>query len=187
MCGKARGGSERKRREMTGSGRREYRKGKRKRRKRKGKRRKRKEGGKEKGKRRDEMKEREGEKKRQKGERMGGTEGEKKEGMYKNEPVVCSVSNFRFIGIHCSHYLFDSRRRISSLDQLTRVTKLSTLGAPVPTPLHRSGLNFEVFSPRRGDTLHRWGRNLAWRRDLPSFLPNFAPIGATIRIQDPQN
>jgi len=28
---------------------------------------------------------------------------------------------------------------------------------------------FWGFSPRRGDTLHRWGWNLAWRRG-PSFV-----------------
>jgi len=33
------------------------------------------------------------------------------------------------------------------------------------------------FSPCRGDTLHRWGWNLA-----PSSMPNFTPIGATTRV-----
>ena len=43
---------------------------------------------------------------------------------------------------------------------------------------------FWGFSPRRGDTLHRWGWNLAWRRGpkVPSSLPNFTPIGATTRV-----
>jgi len=27
-----------------------------------------------------------------------------------------------------------------------------------------SEADYEVFSPRRGNTLHRWGWNLAWRR-----------------------
>ena len=33
---------------------------------------------------------------------------------------------------------------------------------------------FWGISPRRGETLHRWGWNLAW--------PNFTPIGATTRV-----
>ena len=43
---------------------------------------------------------------------------------------------------------------------------------------------FWGFSPRRGDTLHRWGWNLARRREpsVPSFVPNFTPIDATIRL-----
>jgi len=43
---------------------------------------------------------------------------------------------------------------------------------------------FWGFSPHRGDTLHRWGWNLARRRGpkVPSFVPNFTPIGATIRV-----
>ena len=43
---------------------------------------------------------------------------------------------------------------------------------------------FWGFSPRRGDTLHRWGWNLAWRRGLkvPSSMPNFTPIGAKTRV-----
>ena len=43
---------------------------------------------------------------------------------------------------------------------------------------------FWGFSPRRGDTLHRWGWNLAWRRGpkVPSSMPNFTPIGATTRV-----
>jgi len=44
---------------------------------------------------------------------------------------------------------------------------------------------FWGFSHRRGDTLHRWGWNLAWR--VPSSMPNFTPIGETVRVQDPQN
>jgi len=44
---------------------------------------------------------------------------------------------------------------------------------------------FWGFSPRRGDTLHRWGWNLAWRTVLSS-MPNFTPIGATTRVQDPK-
>ena len=39
------------------------------------------------------------------------------------------------------------------------------------------------FSPHRGDTLHRWGWNLSWRKaKVPSSMPNFTPIGATIRV-----
>ena len=36
---------------------------------------------------------------------------------------------------------------------------------------------FWDFSPRRGDTLHRWGWNLAWRRGpkVPSSTPNSTP------------
>jgi len=34
------------------------------------------------------------------------------------------------------------------------------------------------FSPHRGDTLHRWGWNLA----RSSSMPNFTPIGATTRV-----
>jgi len=48
---------------------------------------------------------------------------------------------------------------------------------------------FWGFSPHRGDTLHRWGWNLAWRRGpwrrgpkVPSSMPNFTPIGATTRV-----
>ena len=43
---------------------------------------------------------------------------------------------------------------------------------------------FWGFSPRWGDTLHRWGWNLARRRGpkVPSSVPNFTPIGATIRV-----
>ena len=49
---------------------------------------------------------------------------------------------------------------------------------------------FWGFSPRRGDTLHRWGWNLARRRGpkcdisakVPSSVPNFTPIGATTRV-----
>ena len=43
---------------------------------------------------------------------------------------------------------------------------------------------FWGFLPRRGDTLHRWGWNLAWRRGpkVPSSMPNFTPIGATTRV-----
>jgi len=41
---------------------------------------------------------------------------------------------------------------------------------------------FWGFSPLRGDTLHRWGWN-----SVPSSVPNFTPIGATITVQDPQN
>ena len=48
---------------------------------------------------------------------------------------------------------------------------------------------FWGFSPRRGDTLHRWGWHLAWhggedRRSpsVPSSMPNFTPIGATTRV-----
>jgi len=41
---------------------------------------------------------------------------------------------------------------------------------------------FWGLSPCRGDTLHWWGWNLAQRT-----VPNFAPIGATTRVQDPQN
>jgi len=40
---------------------------------------------------------------------------------------------------------------------------------------------FWGFSPHRGDTLHRRGWNSAWR------MPNVTAIGATIRVQDPQN
>ena len=35
---------------------------------------------------------------------------------------------------------------------------------------------FWGFSPRRGDTLHRWG----WK--VPSSVPNFTPIGVTTRV-----
>jgi len=46
---------------------------------------------------------------------------------------------------------------------------------------------FWGFSPRRGDTLHRWEWNLARRRGpraplVPSSVPNFTPIGATTRV-----
>jgi len=43
---------------------------------------------------------------------------------------------------------------------------------------------FWGFSPHRGDTLHRWGWNLARRRGpkVPSSVPNFTPIGATTRV-----
>jgi len=43
---------------------------------------------------------------------------------------------------------------------------------------------FSGFSPRRCDTLHRWGWNLARRRGqkVPSSVPNFTPIGATTRV-----
>jgi len=39
---------------------------------------------------------------------------------------------------------------------------------------------FWGFSPRRDDTLHRWGWNLAWR--VPSSMPNLTPNGATARV-----
>jgi len=47
---------------------------------------------------------------------------------------------------------------------------------------------FWGFSSCSGDTLHRWGWNMA-RRWGPkvSSMPNFTPIGATIRVQDSQN
>jgi len=38
---------------------------------------------------------------------------------------------------------------------------------------------FWSFSPRRGDTLHRWG----WNLRIEHFrMPNFTPIGATTRV-----
>ena len=43
--------------------------------------------------------------------------------------------------------------------------------------LSYSEADFEFFSPRRGDTLHRLGSNLARRREpkVPSSVPNFTP------------
>jgi len=43
---------------------------------------------------------------------------------------------------------------------------------------------FWGFSTRRGDTLHRWGWNLARKRGpkVTFSVPNFTPIGATTRV-----
>jgi len=50
-----------------------------------------------------------------------------------------------------------------------------------------SKADFEVFGPDGGDMLHWWGWNLAWRRGLVhSSMPNFTPVGATVRVQDPK-
>jgi len=47
---------------------------------------------------------------------------------------------------------------------------------------------FWGFLPRRGNMLHRWGRNLAWRTELGIFCPllhaKFCPINAAIMIYD---
>ena len=49
---------------------------------------------------------------------------------------------------------------------------------------------FWGFSPRRGDMLQRWWWNLAWRNGpspaVHSSMPNFTPVGATTRVQDPK-
>jgi len=38
---------------------------------------------------------------------------------------------------------------------------------------------FWGFLPHRGDTLHRWGE--IWHEG-PSSVPNFTPIGTTVRV-----
>ena len=43
------------------------------------------------------------------------------------------------------------------------------------------------FSPRMGDTLHRWGEIWHGGVGQSSSVPNFTHIGATIRAMDPQN
>jgi len=46
--------------------------------------------------------------------------------------------------------------------------------------LSYSEADFEVFRPAGAtDTLHRCGSNLA---QVPSSMPNFTPIGATVRV-----
>ena len=48
-----------------------------------------------------------------------------------------------------------------------------------------SEADFEVFRPAGATRCTDWGE--IWHGKVPSSMPNFTPIGATIMVLDPQN
>ena len=92
-------------------------------------------------------------------------------------PPLCHATNQPFFG-------HSFKCHILSCHQVTQlITGSIARSANLPVFSLLRG-QFWGFSPRRGDTLHRWGWNLAWRMgpSVPSSMPNFTPIGATTRV-----
>jgi len=103
----------------------------------------------------------------------------------KNVWSLYSVSEFRGYPIYCFVFYW--------LIILSRASKSLTVNVSLTGSIARSAKcrlfnllrgRFWGFSPRRGHRLHRWGWKLARRREpkVPSSVPNFTPIGATIRV-----
>ena len=47
-----------------------------------------------------------------------------------------------------------------------------------------SEADFEVFHPSGATRCTGWGE--IWHGGVPSSVPNFTPIGATVRVQEPK-
>jgi len=90
-----------------------------------------------------------------------------------------SMINFDPFSTHCCQFYCTCASVVCAIV----ITGSIARGANLPVFSLLRG-RFWGFSPHRGDTLHRLGWKLAWRRGpkVASSMPNFTPIGATTRV-----
>ena len=95
-------------------------------------------------------------------------------GLAKNSPICIRCSHYIWCIVMPHQWITLTINKLQMMPFCQFFTGSIARSANLPVFSLLRG-RFWGFSPRSGDTLHRWGWNLAW-------MPNFTPIGATTRV-----